>query len=609
MEALKSIAKGWTPDRLARIQAALADQNLSGWILPRWDRHHFEYVAPCDELLGWATGFSGSWGLAIVMVDRSALFVDGRYTEQAAREVSDTAFTRHHLFDDPPEKWISDHPEPGLRLGYDPEVMTPALLKTLEKAATQSGTELIACDNHPVIAAWSDRPPKPMGLAQVYGTDKTGQSSADKRAALAQILETLDVDLLPVSTPDNIAWLFNLRGDDLEFIPAVQARALIHRDGRADLFIDPAKLDDTAEYEFAAPQSGVTLHGDQAFLDQAKACLKPGQSLFMDTDFSSAGLIQIAHSIGAKVKTGTDPLTRLKAVKSETELAAMRHVAQRDSAIWCAFLHWLEETVPARDQAGNPVTELEAENALEALRRNDPHYTAPSFRTIPAADANGALAHYAAPAEGGAPLTRDSVFLIDAGGQYADGGTTDTTRTLVFSDQPDDIGLSYTLVLKGHIALSRLVFPEGTCGHQIDAFARAALWQYGRDYDHGTGHGVGSYLSVHEFPQRLRKSASPEAFHAGMTLTNEPGYYEAGRFGIRIENLCELKTVQPGFLGLEEMALIPIQTRLIQIDLLTEAELDWLNAYHQRVRDEIGPLITDAPVRAWLDLATQPLHR
>ena len=609
MSNLYSIAAGWTPDRLSALRAQMDAQSLDAFIIPRWDRNHFEYVPPESERLAWTTGFSGSWGLAIATRETIALFIDGRYTEQAARETDSERIERHHLYDDPPAAWMGRTARDGQRIGYDPDILTHDLKTEFEQALADTSAELVAAATNPVDQAWTDRPAPPTEHARPFPPDQAGETVASKLSRLAEKLESEQIDAWVETTPDNVNWLFNLRGLDLDYCPTVQARALIERDGHAHLFLAAEQIDPAADYEFRSNETPVTLHPPSAFHDEVEKRIRPGTKLGLDPRFGPVAFDTAAGKADARMDRRTSPVTDLKSIKNDAELSGMRDAGLRDSVIWIHFLHWIEQEVPRRDAASSPVTEREAENWIDGLRKAESDFTGSSFRTISAADGNAALAHYAAPDTNSAPIRTNSIYLHDSGAQFARSGTTDTTRTLCFSKAPDDIRTRYTLVLKGHINLARQIFPDGTFGHQLNALARMALWQNGLDYDHGTGHGVGHYLSVHEFPQRLQKTASPAPFRAGMTLTVEPGHYEADRYGIRIENLCEIVEDRPGFLRLEELAFIPIQTRMIRPDLLDAQDIAWLDDYHQRVWNLTSLRIDDDGVRDWLRQATRPLSQ
>ncbi|MNJ23387.1 putative peptidase [compost metagenome] len=592
------IAAGWTAARLDSLRAEMDQSGLDGFIIPRWDAHQSEYVVIADERLAWATGFSGTWGLAIVTRDRAALFVDGRYTVQARAEVSSAHFEQRHLYDEPLDRWLAEHAVEGEVYGYDPLILNPALHAQIEPAVIQRGASLRAASANPIDQAWSDRPETPIKPAFPFPVARSGETSLSKRQRLAERLRAAGADLLVETQTDNIAWLLNWRGDDVPDNPIVQAFMLVDATGGVDLFVDARKLgDDVAAFEL----DGVSLHAPSAFLERLSQRLKGGERVSMDPRFSPIGAATAAREAGATVLIEADPLTALKAVKNPVELAGLRAASRRDSVAWVRFLAWLEAEVAVR-----PVSEMQAEEQILAYRRELEHFVSPSFRTIAGADANGAMCHYNAPAEGGALIGGDSLFLIDSGGQYLD-GTTDTTRTVCFGPPPAIWKKHYTLVLKGHIRLASLRFPDGARGYQIDAFAREALWAHGLDYDHGTGHGVGHFLSVHEHPQRVGKDPVMAPITTGMTLTNEPGYYEAGRYGIRIENLCEVVEDGAGFIRLRDMTLVPLDRRLIDAALLTAEERAWVDGYHARVRSELLDLIADPVAATWLTANTAPL--
>ena len=592
------IAAGWTPARLASLRAEMAQSGLDGFIIPRWDAHQSEYVVVADERLAWATGFSGTWGLAVVTRDRAAVFVDGRYTVQAAAEVSTAHFELQHLYDESVERWLAGAAGGGAVFGYDPLILNPALYAQIEPTMIEQGASLRAVSPNPIDRAWVDRPDTPVKPAFPFPVAFSGETSLSKRQRLAERLRAARIDLLVETQTDNIAWLLNWRGDEVPDNPVVQAFMLVDATGAIDLFIDARKLGDAvAEFEL----DGVTLHAPSAFLQRLSERLKRGERVSMDPRFSPVGAATTAREASATVLIEPDPLTALKAVKNPVELAGLRAASKRDSIAWVRFLAWLDAKI-----AATPISEMDAEEEILRYRGELEHFVSPSFRTIAGADANGAMCHYNAPADGGAMIRRDSLCLIDSGGQYLD-GTTDTTRTVCFDEPPAIWKKHYTLVLKGHIRLATLRFPDGTRGYQIDAFAREALWAHGLDYDHGTGHGVGHFLSVHEHPQRIGKDPVMAPITAGMTLTNEPGYYEAGRYGIRIENLCEVVEDGAGFIRLRDMTLVPLDRRLIDADLLTEQERAWVDGYHARVWSELADLISDPFATEWLIAHTTPL--
>lgn len=597
------IAAGWSPARLESLRAELQRRALDGFLIPRWDAYQSEYCAPHDERLAWISGFTGSWGLALITLSRAVVFIDGRYTVQARAQVSAQHFEFRHLYDEPVDDWLLENAASGQTFGYDAAILTPALFDSIAEAATQVDVKLEATPTNPVDAVWADQPELAPNPVLPFPLERAGEPSMDKRLRIAQNLKAARVRWLVESQPDNVAWLLNLRGSDAMYTPLPHARAIVSDGGEVELCMDERKLtEERNRYEL----EGVTLHAPQRFFEVLKGVVRSGDRVLIDPKFSPVGAVEVTRAVGGRPVVQADPLTRLKAVKNVTELQGLRAASQRDSIAWIHFLIWIEENVSSRDTAGRPITEWEAEERILAFRRELKDFMYPSFRTISAADASAAMCHYAAPAGGGRPVRRDSIYLIDSGGQYLD-GTTDTTRTLCFSPPPAEIVRNYTLVLKGHARLASARFPPGTRGHQIDALAREALWRHGLDYDHGTGHGVGHFLSVHEHPQRLMKDASPAVIEAGMTLTNEPGYYRAGEYGMRIENLCEVVQGEHGFLHLQELTLVPIEGRLIDVRLLEPLEREWLNAYHTRVRVEMTPLLANNSARRWLATATEPV--
>lgn len=600
-----AIARNWNPERLSALRWSLRQSDLSGVVVPRWDKHQSEYCAPHDERLAWATGFSGTWGIGFVTLNEAALFVDGRYTGQAAEEV-DSRIERLHLLDEPYESWLGKALGEGDALGYDPLVVNPDMLDRLTRAAIDHGFALVPTDCDPIARVWADRPDAPLIPATPFPISYAGESSVAKRQRLTLAMEEGSIDLLVESQLDNVAWLLNLRGGDVPDNPFVHANIIAGRDGRLDLFVDERKLgNDRTAFEL----DGVDLHAPDTFgsvLAQRISAAPAGARIVSDGRFSPALAKLAAEAAGASYHPQTSPLTRLKAIKNPVELAGMRSAALRDSSAWVTLLHWLDGNVAVRQAAGNPITEIEVEERLARIRNAMPEYVSPSFRTIAGSGANGAMCHYNAPPEGGATLGQDELFLLDAGAQFRD-GTTDTTRTVCFGAAHPEWRRCYTLVLKGHIRLCTIRFPHATQGYQIDAFAREALWAYGLDYDHGTGHGVGHFLSVHEHPQRIGKDALAEPLLPGMTITNEPGYYRAGEFGIRIENLCEIVADNDGFLRLEPMAFVPFSRKLIDADLLDAKEVAWLDWYHAQTWDRLSDLAHDGDQREWLRRATLPI--
>lgn len=599
------IARSWTVERLEMLRQSLRGQGFDAFVVPRWDRHQSEYCAVEDERLAWMSGFSGTWGLGFVTMSRAALFVDGRYTVQAEEEV-DPIISKFHLLEDRFEDWLQGNLPEGSRIGFDPAIVNPDLYDRLVAISNLSRFTLVPCMSDPFVRAWSDRPVPALARAFPYPVELAGETSASKRRRLQAALEAEAVDLLVETQLDNIAWLLNIRGADVPDNPYVQAFAIATREGGLDLFVDERKFgNDKSAYELEQ----VDLHATADFpavLAQRIRETRPDGTIVSDNRFSPALAKIQAVEANRSFEGRTSPLTKLKSVKNGTELDGMRSAALRDSLAWIELLQWLESCVPARESMGDPITESEVEQKLTYIRRKFQEYVSPSFRTIAASGANGAMCHYNAPPEGGSPLGAAMLFLLDAGAQFMD-GTTDTTRTICFGSPEPEWCRCYTLVLKGHIRLATIKFPVATKGYQIDAFAREALWDHGLDYDHGTGHGVGHFLSVHEHPQRIGKDPLAEPLLAGMTITNEPGYYQPGEFGIRIENLCEIIDAIDGFLQLRPMAFVPLARNLIDRTLLTAAEIQWVDRYHDETWRLLSGRVEETWVRDWLRQATQPL--
>lgn len=588
-------------ERVAALRAELARLGLRGFLVPRADEHQNEYVPPHAERLRWLTGFSGSAGLAVVLTDAAAVFVDGRYTLQVRAEVPADLFEYHHLLDSPPTDWLRRRLLRGDRVGYDPWLHTVEGVERLAAACQRAGAELVPCEPNPLDRLWSDRPPPPRAPVVPHDLAYAGRSAEDKRREVARALEEQDADVVVLTAPESVAWLLNVRGGDVPHTPLPLAFALLHRDATVDLFLDPAKV--TAGLgDHLGP--AVRLHPPEAFgpaLDRLA-----GRRVQLDPALAASWIARRLERAGAVAVRAADPCALPRAVKNEVELAGARAAHRRDGAALCQFLAWL-----AREGPRGGLTELGAAARLDAFRAAQPLFREPSFPTISAAGPHAAIVHYRATPATDAPLGPGMLYLVDSGGQYLD-GTTDVTRTVGLGPPTPEQRERFTRVLRGHIALATARFPEGTTGSQLDALARRALWEAGLDYDHGTGHGVGSYLGVHEGPQRISKTPSPVALRPGMILSNEPGYYRAGAYGIRLESLVVVTPVEPPpgaevpLLGFETLTLVPLDLALVEPTLLTPAEVAWLDAYHARVRESIAPLV-DPDTAAWLEQATRPL--
>ncbi|WP_439817582.1 aminopeptidase P family protein [Zavarzinia sp. CC-PAN008] len=589
--------------RLALLRAELARQDLHGFLVPLADEHQGEYIPPSTQRLAWLTGFGGSAGLAIVLADRAAIFVDGRYTLAVRDQVDAALFTPRHVTDEPPRAWLAEGLKGGERIGYDPWLHTRGQLAPIAEAAHRAGAELVAVTRNPIDAVWADRPAPPTAPAMAQPLDHAGVDSATKRLKLGQDLAAEGVQAAVLTAPDSIAWLLNLRGGDVPCNPLMLAFAILDSDGGVDLFVDPAKLDATLRSHLG---NAVRLHPPGDFVAALEALGAAGAVVRVDPTTAATLILDRLEASGARLSQGLDPCLLPKARKNPAEMKGTRNAHARDGAALTCFLHWLSTRPPAELP-----DELGAVARLDAFRAAHGWYRGMSFDTIAGFGPNGAIVHYRATPQTSRQLVPGNLLLVDSGAQYPD-GTTDVTRTIAIGTPSPEHRDRYTRVLKGHIALSAVRFPKGTTGSQLDALARAPLWAAGLDYDHGTGHGVGSYLCVHEGPQRISKIASTVALEPGMIVSNEPGYYKAGAYGIRIENLIAVAEAaapvgaEKPMLGFETLTLAPYDRRLVETTLLTPDERSWLNTYHARVRGVLTPLL---PVEAarWLEDQTAPL--
>ena len=584
--------------RVSQLRAELAKAGLAGFIVPRADEHQNEYVPANSERLRWLTGFAGSAGIAVVLKDSAALFVDGRYTEQVKNEADASVFEFRPVMEDPPSEWIARHLKAGDKLGYDARLHTPDAVARYAAACEKAGAGLVAVDLNPIDAIWLDRPPAPVGAITTQKLRFAGESTAAKIARVRKAIGSSQG--LLISDPHNLAWLFNIRGSDVSYTPLPLGWAYLPLEGRPVVFLDRRKL--TAAGGNSLSRQADVLEPD-ALLNFVEDLGRQGARVAFDAATVPAYLTQAIERAGGKADIGADPITLMKAKKNPAELAGARAAHERDGAAMTNFLAWFAAEAPR-----GRLTEIDAVEALETFRRASPALKDLSFPTIAGAGPNSAIPHYRVSEASNRKIER-GIFLIDSGAQYED-GTTDITRTIAVGRPSALMRDRFTRVLKGHIAVARAVFPNGTNGAQIDALARAALWRAGLDFDHGTGHGVGSYLSVHEGPQRLAKTGTT-ALAPGMIVSNEPGYYAAGAFGIRIENLLvvEARTIPGGerpMLGFETLTLAPIDLSLVEPKLMDADEIAWLNDYHARVRKTLSPRV-DAATRAWLAKATRRL--
>jgi Xaa-Pro aminopeptidase len=580
------------------LRAELRRRGLDGFVVPRADEHQGEYVPASAKRLAFLSGFTGSAGVAIVLPEAAAVFSDGRYTLQMREEVDTARFETRHITETPPHEWLQRNLKGGQRIGYDPWLHIPDEVKRLEDAARAAGGALVACDDNPVDAVWARRPAPPAAPAEVYPAELSGRVSLDKRREVAAQLERDGEDAAVLTLPDSIAWLLNIRGRDLPGTPVVLSFAVVRRDARVEWFVDAAKADAALRAHLG---EGVILRSRGEF--RSALCEMGAKRLTVRVDPASvpAAAVDLLKATGARVSRGLDPCLMPKACKNAVELDGFRRAHRRDAVAMARFLAWFDRSALGLDEKA-------VANRLLDFRKEQEGFVCPSFPTIAGAGPNGALVHYHVRAKTARILEEGQLLLLDSGAHFRD-GTTDVTRTLVLGRAGEDQRRHFTRVLQGHIDLAMAVFPPGTTGSQLDALARRPLWAEGLDYDHGTGHGVGAYLSVHEGPQRISKVPSAVPLKPGMVLSNEPGYYRAGEYGIRIENLQAVRAVEGGerpMLGFEILTLVPIDRRLIEARMLTPEQRDWLNAYHERVAEVVGPML-DAETAIWLDAATRPL--
>jgi Xaa-Pro aminopeptidase len=592
-------------DRLQALREELARRRLDGFVVPLTDEHMSEYVGAYAQRLAWLTGFQGSAGTAAILPAEAAIFVDGRYTLQVREQVSPDQWSYQSVPQTSVADWLGTHAKEGARIGYDPWLHTKTWVQQATRALREKGAELIAVDTNPIDAIWPDRPLPSTARLVVQPDLLAGRSSADKRQEIADWLTSREADAAVLSALDSIAWTFNVRGADVERTPVALAYALVNADGTADLFVAPEKIgEDVAQHLGNA----VRLHPRDAFAGHL-ARLK-GKRIAADPERAVSAIFATLESAGATVLELRDPVVLPKAIKNEAEIAGQDAAQARDGAALTRFLHWLSVEAPK-----GGIDELTAAAKLHAFREATGALKDLSFDTISGAGPNGAVVHYRVSEETNRPLALNSLYLVDSGGQYQD-GTTDVTRTVAIGTPTAEMRDRFTRVLKGHIALARAVFPQGTRGTQLDTLARQYLWAVGLDYAHGTGHGVGAFLGVHEGPQRIAPGGSgfaggDEPLAAGMILSNEPGYYKAGEYGIRIENLVLVEARDaPGaekkLLGFRTLTFAPLDRRLIDLDLLTGEERAWVDGYHAEVAALIGPQL-DGPAADWLKAETAPL--
>ena len=601
--------------RVEALRAELGKRDLDGFLIPRADEHQGEYVPARAERLTYVSGFTGSAGQAVVLKDKAAIFVDGRYTLQVRDQTDTEIFETHDSTNDGAAKWIEANLPKGAKLGYDPWLHTQGMIETLAQAAVRAGTALTACDANLIDAIWKDQPPAPAARATPYPIELAGESSQSKRGRIAENLKQRKADAAVLTLPDSICWLLNIRGADVPHTPFVLSFALHHADGSTELFMDPRKSSPELLRHLG---NGVTVRSSEEFASALDA-LK-GKNVLADPSTGAAFVFDRLARAGAFIQRAADPCQLPKACKNKVELDGARRAHIRDGQAMTRFLAWF-----AREAPKGGLTEIDAVEKLEALRAETGVLKDISFDSISGAGPHGAIPHYRVTRNTNLKIELGQLFLIDSGAQYED-GTTDVTRTIAVGTPSDEMRDRFTRVLKGHIALATVRFPDGTTGAQLDPFARRPLWDAGLDYGHGTGHGVGAYLSVHEGPQSISPRGTQQALRPGMICSIEPGYYKTGEYGIRIENLVvvkelesapsapsfELAAAPPGgekpMLGFETLTLAPIDLDLVDMNLLTMTERIWLNAYHAQVRKKVGPTLgTDPDARAWLEQATRTI--
>jgi Xaa-Pro aminopeptidase len=581
--------------RLADLRGQMKALGLDAFIIPRADAHQGEYVAEADARLAWLTGFTGSAGFAIVTETRAGVFIDGRYRVQVRGQVDLAQFTPVNWPETRPSDWLREALPEGGRVGFDPWLHTRKEIETME-AALGGTIAMIAVEANPVDAVWPDRPAPPVGAARIHPEDLAGESAAAKRARLAAELKAAGQAAALLTLPDSISWLLNIRGSDLPRNPVVQSFAVLSDSGQVSLFADPAKFSPEVRAHLGNEVSVLHAEALPAALTDLEGPVR------LDPASAPEAAFRILEAAGTDVARGPDPAVLPKARKNAAELAGMRAAHLRDGAAMVRLLAWLDRQDPAA------LTEIDVVRQLEGFRR-EAGIIDISFETIMGSGPHGAIVHYRVSEASNRRLAPGELLLIDSGGQYPD-GTTDITRTVALGEAPREAVAPYTAVLRGMIALSRARFPKGVAGAHLDALARQFLWSEGLDYDHGTGHGVGAALCVHEGPVRISR-ASDMSLEAGMILSNEPGYYREGSFGIRIENLIAVTEAEaePGrhMLGFETLTICPIDRRLIDLRALSRDERIWLDAYHAQVREALSPLL-DGEALAWLEGATAPLQ-
>src|SRR6478672_10233994 len=592
-------------DRLAALREQLKSDQRDGFVVPLTDEHMSEYVGSYAQRLAWLTGFQGSAGSAVVLPEEAAIFVDGRYTLQVRDQVDGNFWSYQSVPQTSIADWLKEHAPDGGRIGYDPWLHTKEWVTKAKEALADKGAELVAVGQNPIDKVWADRPEPSRARLIVHPDEYAGQNSAAKRQQMADWLKEQKADAAVLAALDSIAWTFNVRGKDVERTPVALSFALVRDDGTADLFVDGEKIGDDVRQHLG---NGVRVHERSEF--EGALGQLAGKTVAVDPERSVAAIFEALDKAGAHIVARRDPSILPKAIKNPVEISGHRAAQARDGAALSRFLHWLSLEAPK-----GGVDEISAQEKLRSFREQGGDLRDLSFDTISGAGPNGAIVHYRVSEETNRPLMMDQIYLVDSGGQYPD-GTTDVTRTVIVGTPTAEMKDRFTRVLQGHIAVARALFPEGTRGSQLDSFARQFLWRAGVDYAHGTGHGVGSFLAVHEGPQRISPVGSPqpggnEPLKAGMLISNEPGYYKTGEYGIRVENLVlvvpvEIEGAEKQVLGFETLTFAPIDRKLIEVGMLSPAERQWMDDYHRQVLAVVGPQLAGED-KAWLEAACAPL--
>ncbi|MCP1199688.1 aminopeptidase P family protein [Notoacmeibacter sp. MSK16QG-6] len=592
-------------ERVFALRKLMKANGIDAVLVPHADEHQSEYLPERAERLAYVTGFTGSAGAAIIMADKAILFVDGRYTLQAKSEADPEIFAIESLVSEPPTSWLAKQDGP-IRLGIDPWLHTIGETKALDQALSAKGGELVLLEENPVDAIWSNQPPPPLGQTRIHSKDHAGRLASDKIEAMQAAVRKAGFDATVLTDPSSIAWMLNIRGSDVPHNPLTLAFMILPAADEPILFVDRRKLDREAH---AYLRQMVAIADPEAFAETLAELGKSERRVGLDPALASRGIGDAITKAGGAVDPFDDPARLPRAMKNDVEIEGARTAHRRDGVAMATFLHWLSEQTPGSVTESMAVDKLE-KCRIDAALADDSELQDISFDTISGSGPNGAIIHYRVTEESDRPLGDCELYLIDSGGQYVD-GTTDITRTIAIGEPTDEMRRHATTVLRGMIALSRVRFPEGCWGSELDPIARQPLWQAGMDYAHGTGHGVGSFLAVHEGPQRIARTGKAP-LKAGMILSNEPGYYREGKYGIRMENLIVVEpAAEVGFGNVsmhsfETLTLCPFDRRLIEPELMSSEEIEWLNAYHKRIASEIGPRVSSA-VGEWLETACAPL--